>query len=489
MACLLRFGSVLLTTFCSLILAKRLALAHVDAGSQQSQLNDESSSLMGCSTPVLGPGKWPSESDDEGIIADDCSMPQGKGEGPKGERKGSEGEVVPPEGQEPEVECEETDGEEAEGEETEGEEAEGEEAEGDEAEGEETEGEEAECEKLERDLGHAMTSSHQACSPAPLFLGRNWHWEGTGEGTQIRQPFFKIAEILCKVLEDDEMRDGYIYAFQTQEQNDIGRRYIRIGANRDFDVKTGMKIRQDCYGECTLVYPSPDWCATRVKHAKRVKKLIHAELVTRGVFLKTCPTHQKCERQNLAEWFDLEAQHAVRVIQKWTQWAESSPYDTLEVAEKKQRTGSLNPSFGAGSLETSFSWTPSPSLPLPPPKGIALKIFDKNTLLELCWPLDSLPTQSKHRGSKIKVGPGVSYYQHPSKNSSRIIPVRLPPASAYKSHNLWSATRRAKYDQDWGKDLRASFDSRYTFKFPSTLSNETDGSTCLLRSQELFMVG
>ena len=414
---LLQFGSIFLTTSSSPVLAKLLPLSGIDAGSQHPECNDPSSSLTRSSTPVPNAGKWPSESDNEETIADDCSTPREECELPEGEL---------PEGELPEHE------------------------------------------QPERGHGHAMTPSYQAYSPTAIFFGRNWHWEVMDERAKNRQPFFKIAEILCEDLDDDETRDGFIYAFRTQEPNGIGRRYTRIGADRNDDVRSLMKVRQDCYGECTVVYPPPGEWGGRVKHAERVRRLIHAELVTRGATLKTCPTHQKCKLQHQAEWFDVEAQHAVRVIQKWTQWAENSRYDTMGVAGKRQRRDSLNLSIGAESLETGFSSTPGPSLPPEPSERIGLKVLDKNTLLGLCWPLDSSPTESRHDPSKSNDGAGAACYPMPFKKSFRSIRVCLPAASAYQSYSTCSATPKAEYDQDWGGELTRSLASQYNIKFPST---------------------
>ena len=243
----------------------------------------------------------------------------------------------------------------------------------------------------ERDPGFAITAGSPACISQFDSSGRLWQCKPTDDRAKYRHAFFKIVEVLGEKFTPD-LNPGFIYAFQVEDEVRKGRKYTKIGEASN--ILTRMNEHKSCYGACTLVYPIPNERVLEVPYAKRVEKLVHAELVTRGLFLRPCPKPKCTKSKSHLEWFDVDAQYAIRVIRRWTRWAEKSPFHAIETVEKQQRPskdGSISPGPpGASSPSNSNT-----NLLLDPSPKFGLKSFKKEDLWEMCWPLEFLPVESR----------------------------------------------------------------------------------------------
>jgi hypothetical protein len=81
--------------------------------------------------------------------------------------------------------------------------------------------------------------------------------------------------------------------------------------------------------------------AVRVPHARRVEALCHAELDHRRIRIY-CTA---CMKQHI-EWFEVLAMEVTAVIQKWSRWMSTQPYElrglrfdsrTLKISERTSK--------------------------------------------------------------------------------------------------------------------------------------------------------
>jgi hypothetical protein len=228
-------------------------------------------------------------------------------------------------------------------------------------------------------------------SPSPGSLDVIWNWTITELRTQMSQAFFCIAKQLCQDLKPKDMSDDYIYAFKVKDPQGGG--YVKIGVASN--IKSRMKTHEKCYGECERIYPPQGEKFVRVDHAYRVERLIHAELVERGMLLMLCPR----DRQNHnchGEWFEVEERHAIAVIRKWSEWMSSSPYEEKPLIKSNQRKTPSRKSASRKSLEAKSPNGKSPKAS--PTTKWGLKIQERNIMMKICWPLDPFATMRDDGG-------------------------------------------------------------------------------------------
>jgi hypothetical protein len=83
-----------------------------------------------------------------------------------------------------------------------------------------------------------------------------------------------------------------------------------------------------------VLFPTSSESAQTVPNAWRVEELCHAELVDCQVYIDC--TGCLCEHK---EWFQISAAEAIAVVQKWSTWMYSTPYDPAlgSLKEKERR--------------------------------------------------------------------------------------------------------------------------------------------------------
>lgn len=144
----------------------------------------------------------------------------------------------------------------------------------------------------------------------PLLL---WETRNT-KGKHVSQV---VQEHIWTMLTNKEKDDGWIYVLKHYSDG----RVRKIGTSK----KPKERLEQwnrDCKRthEC-------DNILLEVPFALRIEKLIHAELkdLRRRIECIGCSTEHK-KRQH-CEWFEVPAEHMWRVIQKWTSWGKTVPYE------------------------------------------------------------------------------------------------------------------------------------------------------------------
>jgi hypothetical protein len=107
-------------------------------------------------------------------------------------------------------------------------------------------------------------------------------------------------------------------------------RYIKIGATTQDDVDDRIKQQKRCYGGCEKIFPPKSGRPVPVNHVFQVEKLVHAELENKGMHLRCA--YSNCRNETHREWLEVEGDHAVAVIQKWSHWMNRSPFEKYPIA-------------------------------------------------------------------------------------------------------------------------------------------------------------
>jgi hypothetical protein len=139
------------------------------------------------------------------------------------------------------------------------------------------------------------------------------------------------------------MHDGYVYAYEVEGNNG----YVKIGYTTRSVTDRHNEWSFDCNRQTKSLYPpltaaaniSSSAAATTpaarpvatetailVPHARRIEALCHAELDHRRIRIY-CGA---CLKQHI-EWFNVSAAEVTAVIQKWSRWMATRPYELLQL--------------------------------------------------------------------------------------------------------------------------------------------------------------
>lgn len=126
-----------------------------------------------------------------------------------------------------------------------------------------------------------------------------------------------LRDIITAPLDPDDQKQGHIYAYEVE--GSPGK--VKIGyTTRSIEIRHREWI-YDCNRKATLLYPTqPDQIGC-VPNARRVEALCHAELSKHRLRVYC----HGCIKQH-TEWFEVSAEEAINVIQKWTLWMKAKPY-------------------------------------------------------------------------------------------------------------------------------------------------------------------
>ncbi|OAA80389.1 DNA-binding protein [Akanthomyces lecanii RCEF 1005] len=147
---------------------------------------------------------------------------------------------------------------------------------------------------------------------------------------ESKSTFDEIRDITQELLNTDtersenEVNDGFVYLYQVPGNEHL----VKIGFTTGSVAARLEKWKKDCHREPAAVYPTAMTCTAAVPHAHRVERLVHAELMEHRVRLYC----ERCGKQHV-EWFEVPAEDAVRVIEKWCGWMRTRPYVKRETRE------------------------------------------------------------------------------------------------------------------------------------------------------------
>lgn len=129
-----------------------------------------------------------------------------------------------------------------------------------------------------------------------------------------------IWETLWPVVKNLETKQGYIYIFGHYSNPEIR----KIGFTERRPDERLKEWNHSC--RRTHSYHSTAW-AYSVPHAKRVEKLIHAELQDRRRMIPCTACKTRSQLAHHREWFEGSVAELEEVIKKWVRWIQTEPYE------------------------------------------------------------------------------------------------------------------------------------------------------------------
>jgi hypothetical protein len=150
----------------------------------------------------------------------------------------------------------------------------------------------------------------------------------------------RIRTAIQKSLISSDLRDGHVYSYEVEGNEG----YVKIGYTTrplterynewSFNCNRQTKPLYPAFAQAAVTVlstkePAAAW-AGLVPHARRVEALCHAELDHRRIRIYC----DACLTQHL-EWFEVSPAEAKAVIQKWSRWIATEPYELLHLREPK----------------------------------------------------------------------------------------------------------------------------------------------------------
>jgi hypothetical protein len=156
-----------------------------------------------------------------------------------------------------------------------------------------------------------------------------------------------IRALISKPLDDLDLCYGYVYSYEVEGNEG----YVKIGYTTRSVAKRHNEWSFNCNRKTKPLFPSPAQTATTdtsskedevtpavlVIHARRVEALCHAELDHRRIRIY-CGA---CRKQHL-QWFEASAVEVTTVIQKWSKWMATQPYQLRQLRTRSKWTLKAN---------------------------------------------------------------------------------------------------------------------------------------------------
>ena len=137
------------------------------------------------------------------------------------------------------------------------------------------------------------------------------------ESKDFKSSFSVIHSNLTKGLGQKDQQEGYIYAYEVEENAG----FVKIGYTTRSSATRHEEWAFYCNRKPKALYPIPPNPGAPVPNAPRVEALCHAELNHRNIRIDC----HGCSKPHI-EWFQVDPEEAIAVIQKWSKWMSTSPY-------------------------------------------------------------------------------------------------------------------------------------------------------------------
>lgn len=163
-------------------------------------------------------------------------------------------------------------------------------------------------------IGPGISSPSPSPSPSPLSLTKFTPYHAkSNNGGEVSQA---LAAKACKPLTKADRKDGFIYMFWDQQTFGM----IKIGRTIDL-VQRLKQWNAQCKTTHHYHRTPQDGEPLKIPHVKRIEALMHIELSDYRK-KRVC---DGCGRTHI-EWFDISAEKARKVYQKWQDWIMQKPY-------------------------------------------------------------------------------------------------------------------------------------------------------------------
>jgi hypothetical protein len=132
----------------------------------------------------------------------------------------------------------------------------------------------------------------------------------------------KVKSEMMRELDPKDPTSGYVYAYEVE--GNAG--FVKIGYTGRLVEDRHQEWSFACNRAAKVLYPIPSGIVAAVRNPHRVEELCHAELNHRRIRIYC----KACLKQHL-EWFEIPAADAIAVIQNWTKWMSTGPYQRIEL--------------------------------------------------------------------------------------------------------------------------------------------------------------
>jgi hypothetical protein len=135
-------------------------------------------------------------------------------------------------------------------------------------------------------------------------------------------PYLLIRKTIQRALDVKDLRDGHIYLYEVEGNQG----YVKVGYTTRSVQQRHSEWEFECNRQPKSLYPTLDGSAIAIPNVRRVEALCHAELDKYRIKMYC----KWCMKQHI-EWFKISPAEAIVVIQKWTAWARTRPYQSTEL--------------------------------------------------------------------------------------------------------------------------------------------------------------
>lgn len=132
----------------------------------------------------------------------------------------------------------------------------------------------------------------------------------------------KVKSEMMRELNPRDPTSGHVYVYEV----DGNPGFVKIGYTGRLVEDRHEEWSFDCNRAPRVLYPLPSATIAAVKNPHRVEELCHAELDHRRIRIYC----KACLKQHI-EWFEVPAAEAIAVIQKWSRWMATDPYQRIDL--------------------------------------------------------------------------------------------------------------------------------------------------------------
>ena len=128
-----------------------------------------------------------------------------------------------------------------------------------------------------------------------------------------------IKAIIDEPIKPTDTKAGYIYVYSVNSNFGL----VKIGWTRNTPNERLKKWEKQCKRKPYRAYPEDSKELIKIPHAWRVEKLVQAELRKYNKWETGCGCKYKTHR----EWFETSLPHAIKLVEFWSAWVQTHPYE------------------------------------------------------------------------------------------------------------------------------------------------------------------
>ncbi|KAH7142748.1 T5orf172 domain-containing protein [Dactylonectria estremocensis] len=135
--------------------------------------------------------------------------------------------------------------------------------------------------------------------------------------TDYKSSYAVVKREMKRELDKNDRRSGHVYMYEVEGNKG----FVKIGYTARSVEERHQEWAFDCNRAPKALYPVPSSTVVAIPNARRVEALCHAELNHRRIRIYC----KACLKPHL-EWFEIPSAEAIAVIQKWSNWMATQPY-------------------------------------------------------------------------------------------------------------------------------------------------------------------